>query len=38
MPDTKPTILIVDDDATVLTTLKMSLAPSYDVLTATDAT
>ena len=38
MPDTKPTILIVDDDVTVLTTLKMSLAPSYDVLTATDAT
>ena len=36
MADGKPTILIVDDDPSILTLLDRTLAPRYDVLTATE--
>ena len=37
MTDTRPTILLVDDDSSILVMLEKSLTPGYDVLTATDA-
>jgi len=37
MTDTRPTILIIDDDSSILAMLEKSLTPGYDVLTATDA-
>ncbi|MDA0334671.1 MAG: response regulator [bacterium] len=37
MTDGKPTILIVDDDPSILVLLRKSLAATCDVLTATDA-
>ncbi len=36
MTNGKPTVLLVDDDASIITLLQKSLAPSCDVLTATD--
>ena len=37
MTDTRPTLLLVDDDSSILVMLEKSLTPGYDVLTATDA-